>query len=111
MSKTPADPAVETVIAILPVDDPWPSLAWMQHGSYMHQPVPLLAAARDMALRCDAHPISATSDSIRFSVGKPAKASEDVAMMFQTLGASTLNDAEIAPHDFSKAKEWLIWWD
>ena len=104
----------DTVIAILPVDDPWAALAWMQHGSYSHHAVALLAAARDMAKRHGAVPVMATCDSLGFEVAKPAtKAAEDVARTFEALGATTLNEmdvSEAAPH-LIDSNEWRVWWD
>lgn len=111
---TVTDPDAETVVAILPVDDAWAALAWMQQGSYMYHAVPLLAAARDLAKRYGARPVLATSDAIGFKVTKPKKTSGDeIIELFQTLGATTINDVETpsATLQVTSAKEWLVWWD
>lgn len=108
------DPATETIIAILPVDDPWAALAWMQHGSYMHHAPALLAVARDLAKRYGAVPVMATSDFIGFKVAKPAKTSgDDIAQAFHALNATTLNDVEtpLAAPYLQDCREWRVWWD
>jgi len=108
------DPVADTIVAILPVDDPWAALAWMQHGSYAHQAVPLLAVARDLARRFGAVPVVATSDSIGFKLKRPAKgAGDEIVEAFQALGATTLNDIETqaAAAHLREATEWQVWWD
>lgn len=109
----PTDTA-DTFIAVLPIDDAWAALAWMQQGSYAQgSPPALLAVARDLEKRFGARVVLATSDSLGFQLSKPVADAEAVVAAFQALGATTINDVEV-PHAASHLKDatqWLVWWD